>query len=194
VSTNLTPSEREVLALLAAFEQASWSELLDFFPGSKASLARALAELEKKGYIQKIELPRTRARRRIIYELTEQGKKVLEEGKEEVVLAIRGITGVLVIRGIIFLASRLARAGKAEKAEQAIRYALGELLLSAFTIAYRWSKGVETDFEKRLREVQRLLQPVIWTAWWALYDFSKRHPDVFNQIMEKELKKIERRH
>jgi len=186
----LTPSGREVLALLAAYGRGSWRDLLEFFPRSKASLARALAELEKKGFIKKIELPR----RRIFYEITEQGEKVLEEverGKVEVIHAIREVFRAFVLHGLIEGAGELAKEGKIEEAERVVQHALGELLFAAFAITYRWSKGEEAVFERRLREVQRSLQPVIWTAWWALYDLTKKQPEVFNRLVEKELEKIE---
>jgi DNA-binding PadR family transcriptional regulator len=192
VSTKLTPSEREVLALLATYERGSWRDLLAFFPGSRASLARALAELEKKGLAKKLELPR----RRILYEITEQGKRVLEEterGKVEVIRSIREVFRTYVLYDLVEGVGKLAKEGKAAEAEQTLIHALGELLLSAFAIAYRWSKGEEAAFERRLRDVQRSFQPVIWTAWWTLYDLAKERPEVFEEIIDKIIRKAEER-
>jgi len=192
VGTKLTPSESEVLALLATYERGSWRDLLAFYPRSKASLARALNELEKKGLIKKIELPR----RRTLYEITEQGKRVLEEtekGKVETIRSIREVFRSYVLYDLIEGVGKLVKEGKAAEAEQATIQALGELLLSAFAIAYRWSKGEEAAFERRLRDVQRSFQPVIWTAWWTLFDLAKKHPEVFEQTIDKMIEKAEER-
>jgi DNA-binding MarR family transcriptional regulator len=192
VSTKLTPSEREVLALLATYERGSWRDLLAFFPGSRASLARALAELERKGLVKKLELPR----RRILYEVTEQGKRVLEEtekGKVETIRSIREVFRTYVLHDLVEGVGKLAEEGKAAEAEQALIRTLGELLLSAFAIAYRWSRGEEAAFERRLRDIQRSFQPVIWTAWWTLYDLAKERPEVFEGIIDKIIRKTEER-
>jgi DNA-binding MarR family transcriptional regulator len=184
VSTKLTPSEREVLALLATYGQGSWRDLLAFFAGSRASLARSLSELEKKGLIKKIELPR----KRIYYEVTEQGKQVVEEtekGRSLTIRILREAFRQFIIRNLTEDAGKLLKKGKAEEAEKVILQAFGGLFFTAFIAAHRLSKNDEKTMERRLREVIRVLQPAVWTASWVLFDLAKKYPDIFEKIADK---------
>jgi DNA-binding MarR family transcriptional regulator len=193
VSTKLTPSEREVLALLATYGRGSWRDLQAFFSGSRSSLARALSELEKKGLVKRVELPR----RKIFYEVTEQGKQIAEEveqGRAAAIRVLREAFRSLVIRGLVEGAGRLLGEGKVEEAEEAVHRALGGLLLTAFAVAFRLSGEEEEAFERRLREVQRTLQPVLWTTWWVLRDLAEEHPEAFKRIAGKYLEQLLEEH
>jgi len=184
VSTKLTPSEREVLALLATYGEGSWRDLLAFFSGSRASLARALSGLEKKGLIKRIELPR----KRIYYEVTEQGKQLIEnteKGRSAIIRILREAFKLLILRNLAEDVGKLLKEGRAEEAEEAMLRAFGKLFATAFISAYLFSKNNEEIMERRLREVIRALQPAVWTASWMLFDLAKKYPDIFEKIADK---------
>jgi len=124
-------------------------------------------------------VPKARAPRRV---------KVLEKEEREVIRGIREACDAFVLHGLIDEAGgKLLRGEKAEEVEQAVKRALGELLFAVFAVTYRWSKGEESVFERRLREVQRLVQPVIRAAWWVLYDLAKKQPDFEQLVMQTSL-------
>jgi len=183
-ASKLTPSEREVLVLLSTYGEGSWSDLLSFFSGSTASLARALSGLEKKGLIKRIELPR----KRIYYEVTEQGKQLVEETEKDRSLMIRMLREAsrrLIIKDLAEDAGKLLKEGKPEEAEKIILQAFGGLFFTAFVTAYRLGKSDEETLGRRLREAIRALQPAVWTASWVLLALAEKYPDIFENIADK---------
>jgi DNA-binding MarR family transcriptional regulator len=173
----------------AEYGRGTWSDLLIFFPREEKSLARALARLQEKGYVKRIELPR----RRVFYELTEEGRKAFEElvGREKAAFfhfmreALRGS----VLEGIIEKGGKLLREGRQTDAERVISSALAELALIPFIFAFSES-GNEEEFRRKLKEYLKTSYPVLWTAGWALYQIASENPQFFEKLGKKLTKKI----
>lgn len=194
IKIKLTPSEEEILLLLSEYGRGTWGDLKVFFPRSERSLSRALASLEEKGLVRKIALP-GRARK-IYYELSEKGEKVIdlliEDEKKMFLHGLQELLRQSVIVSISFKAKEHLSRNESKKAEEIIRTAFAEISLYPILFAIYHSENSK-DFEEKLRKYLKLVQPVVWTAAWALLDISKKYKQFFKDMYKKMIEQLEKR-
>jgi MarR family. len=147
----LTPSEKEVLALLSEYGKSTWSDLLTFFSREEKSLARALNKLQQKGYIEKV----VHSRRQVFYKLTEKGKEALDKlfAREKTAnfFLLREAIRRSVLKDLIENGEKLLSKGKEAEAEKEINSALANIILIPFIYALKESSN-EEEFGRQLKE------------------------------------------
>jgi DNA-binding MarR family transcriptional regulator len=185
----LTPSEKEVLALLSEYGKATWSDLLTFFSREEKSLARALNKLQQKGYIEKV----VRSRRQVFYQLTEKGKEALDKlfacEKTATFFLLREAIRQSVLRDLIENGEKFLSEGKEAEAEKEIYSALANIILIPFIYALKESSN-EEEFGRQLKESIKISYPILWTAGWVLYQLANEHPEFFEKLSKKLIEKI----
>jgi DNA-binding MarR family transcriptional regulator len=184
----LTPSEKEVLALLAEYGKGTWSDLLTFFSREEKSLARALNKLQQKGYVEKV----VRSRKQVFYQLTEKGKEALDKlfagEKTANFFLLREAIRRSVLKDLIEKGEKFLSIGKEAEAEKEIYSALANIILVPFMYALKESSN-EEEFRRQLKESIKISYPVIWTAGWILYQLANEHPDFFEKLSKKLIEK-----
>lgn len=185
----LTPSEKEVLALLSEYGRGTWSDLLTFFSREEKSLARALNKLQQKGYIEKV----VHSRRQVFYQLTEKGKEALEKlfAREKTAnfFLLREAIRRSVLKDLIENGEKLLSEGKEAEAEKEINSALANIILIPFIYALKESSN-EEEFGRQLKESIKISYPIFWTTGWVLYQLANEHPDFFEKLSKKLIEKI----
>ena len=185
----LTPSEKEVLALLSEYGKGTWSDLLTFFSREEKSLARALNKLQQKGYIEKVVL----SRRQVFYQLTEKGKEALEKlfAREKTAnfFLLREAIRRSILKDLIENGEKLLSEGKEAEAEKEIYSALANIILIPFIYALKESSN-EEEFGRQLKESIKISYPIFWTTGWVLYRLANEHPDFFEKLSKKLIEKI----
>jgi len=184
----LTPSEKEVLALLSEYGKGTWSDLLTFFSREEKSLARALNKLQQKGYIEKV----VRSRRQVFYQLTEKGKEALEKlfAREKTAnfFLLREAIRRSVLKDLIENGEKLLSEGKEAEAEKEINSALANIILIPFIHALKESSN-EEEFGRQLKESIKISYPIFWTTGWVLYQLANEHPEFFEKLSKKLIEK-----
>lgn len=185
----LTPSEKEVLALLSEYGKGTWSDLLTFFSREEKSLARALNKLQQKGYIEKV----VHSRRQVFYQLTEKGKEALEKlfacEKTANFFLLREAIRRSILKDLIENGEKLLSEGKEAEAEKEINSALANIILIPFIYALKESSN-EEEFGRQLKESIKISYPIFWTTGWVLYRLANEHPDFFEKLSKKLIEKI----
>jgi len=185
----LTPSEKEVLALLSEYGKGTWSDLLTFFSREEKSLARALNKLQQKGYIEKV----VHSRRQVFYKLTEKGKEALEKlfAREKTAnfFLLREAIRRSILKDLIENGEKLLSEGKEAEAEKEIYSALANIILIPFIYALKESSN-EEEFGRQLKESIKISYPIFWTTGWVLYRLANEHPEFFEKLSKKLIEKI----
>jgi DNA-binding MarR family transcriptional regulator len=184
----LTPSEKEVLALLSEYGKSTWSDLLTFFSREEKSLARALNKLQQKGYIEKV----VHSRRQVFYKLTEKGKEALDKlfAREKTAnfFLLREAIRRSVLKDLIENGEKLLSKGKEAEAEKEINSALANIILIPFIYALKESSN-EEEFGRQLKESIKISYPIFWTTGWVLYQLANEHPEFFEKLSKKLIEK-----
>jgi DNA-binding MarR family transcriptional regulator len=184
----LTPSEKEVLALLSEYGKGTWSDLLTFFSREEKSLARALNKLQQKGYIEKV----VHSRRQVFYQLTEKGKEALEKlfAREKTAnfFLLREAIRRSILKDLIENGEKLLSEGKEAEAEKEINSALAKIILIPFIYALKESSN-EEEFGRQLKESIKISYPIFWTTGWVLYQLANEHPEFFEKLSKKLIEK-----